>query len=209
MKGDFHGDRENPTLMQSFDRCNSLYEITTLRNEKSLMNYLNVNPIERDNVATNNFWNWFKDSKAVDQCGRPIAVYHGSNAKFQEFDMAKAVDGAHWFTPLKMHAESFGNYVIQANLSLQNPLEIQNSHLEKEWDNAHPSGEHDSRSLIFRDFVRVFVERAKALGCDGLIVRKMGDRDVVTDLFLAFDPCQIKASDNTGRFDPENPCIFE
>lgn len=36
-----------------------------------------------------NFWKWFGDSKVVDEQGRPLVVYHGTNAKFDTFDKKK------------------------------------------------------------------------------------------------------------------------
>ena len=47
--------------------------------------YLN----EQENVETNlndNFWNWFGDSKMVDENGNPMILYHGSSANFRVFN---------------------------------------------------------------------------------------------------------------------------
>jgi hypothetical protein len=35
-------------------------------------------PIAKSEPALRNFWNWFGDSKVVDEDGRPLVVYHGS-----------------------------------------------------------------------------------------------------------------------------------
>jgi hypothetical protein len=35
-----------------------------------------------------NFWRWFGDSEVVDDSGRPIICYHGTNADFSEFDIS-------------------------------------------------------------------------------------------------------------------------
>ena len=42
-----------------------------------------------DPVKLQNFWNWFDDSKVVDEQGRPLVVYHGTNNKFDTFDKLK------------------------------------------------------------------------------------------------------------------------
>jgi len=36
-----------------------------------------------------NFWKWFGDSKVVDEQGRPLVMYHGTNSSFEKFDKAK------------------------------------------------------------------------------------------------------------------------
>jgi hypothetical protein len=33
-----------------------------------------------------NFWNWFGDSKVVDEAGNPLVVYHGTDQSFDSFD---------------------------------------------------------------------------------------------------------------------------
>ncbi len=47
--------------------------------------YLN----EQEKVESNlndNFWNWFGDSKMVDEKGNPMVLYHGSSANFRVFN---------------------------------------------------------------------------------------------------------------------------
>ena len=36
-----------------------------------------------------NFWNWFGESKVVDENGNPLVVYHGTNTDFPSFDFKK------------------------------------------------------------------------------------------------------------------------
>jgi hypothetical protein len=42
-------------------------------------------PIHPTEEGVRNFWRWFGDSKVVDAEGRPLVVYHGSDAEFVEF----------------------------------------------------------------------------------------------------------------------------
>lgn len=46
--------------------------------------------IAKSAEALRNFWNWFGDSKVVDEDGRPLVVYHGSTKKFEIFDINKS-----------------------------------------------------------------------------------------------------------------------
>lgn len=39
-----------------------------------------------DPVKLQNFWNWFGDSKVVDDQGDPLVVFHGSKTQFHTFD---------------------------------------------------------------------------------------------------------------------------
>lgn len=123
--------------------------------------------------------------------GLPMVVYHGTNAKFSTFDMAKSRDGAHFFVANESHAASFGE-VKAYLLKIENPLEISQDDLDEEWDKEHPGGEQDERCLLPRDFVHLFVKRAHMLGHDGLIIRQMGDRDIQADMYLPLSPDQIQ-----------------
>lgn len=64
-----------------------------------------------------NFWKWFGDSKVVDNQGKPLVVYHGTNKSFNSFDKLKrgsvtsaksSMDGF-WFTTDKNLAGSYAN----------------------------------------------------------------------------------------------------
>ena len=49
-------------------------------------------PVNRkfmEQTETKQFRRWFGDSKVVDEDGKPLVVYHGSDADFDVFDMTK------------------------------------------------------------------------------------------------------------------------
>lgn len=58
--------------------------------------------IAKSEPALRNFWNWFGDSKVVDDKGRPLVVYHGARGKtdITEFDPKKGwkVDATYFAT---------------------------------------------------------------------------------------------------------------
>lgn len=153
------------------------------------------------------FKEWFRTSKAVDSAGKPLTLHHGSRAEFDVFEMDKARDGAHWFTPNESHAASFGDRIKEVYISIQNPLEISQDDLDAAWDVEHPDGYQDERSLLPRDFVKDFVKHAKEKGHDGLIIRDMGDREIQSDMFLPFSPEQIKLATENEAFSVKNPDI--
>ncbi len=49
--------------------------------------------IHADDESVRNFWRWFGDSKAVDDLGRPLVVYHGTNQDFDEFMLGAESQG--------------------------------------------------------------------------------------------------------------------
>lgn len=57
--------------------------------------------IARDERSVRNFWRWFGDSKVVDEQGRPVVIYHGTNADvdFVEFRPNTNELGIHVGTP--------------------------------------------------------------------------------------------------------------
>jgi hypothetical protein len=141
---------------------------------------------------------WFAGSKVVEEEGKPLVVYHGTDESFDAFDMDKAVDGAHFFTPNESHAASFGDpkpYYVK----MENPMEITQRDLDEAWDREHPDGEQDGRNLLPRDFVREFIERAKAEGHDGLVIREMADREIQADMYLPFNSAQIRSAAGEAR----------
>lgn len=89
--------------------------------------------IAKSEPALRNFWNWFGDSKVVDSQGRPLVVYHSTDADFNAFDITKAQIANYgrgfYFTAKKGKFD----YVVQgkkkepisAYLSLKNPVFMQ------------------------------------------------------------------------------------
>lgn len=67
---------------------------------------------------------FFKDSKARDEQGKLLTLYHGTNAKFNEFN---SNSGINWATPYKPYAEAFSNKrVITLHANIKNPIYVGN-----------------------------------------------------------------------------------
>ena len=78
------------------DAENPIYNGETINingQEKTVYNS-NGDRIAQSAEALRNFYKWFGDSKAVDEQGRPLVVYHGTYAEFDTFDKEK-IGGAH------------------------------------------------------------------------------------------------------------------
>lgn len=73
---------------------------------------------------------FFADSKVVDEQGRLLEVYHGTNNEFYTFDKNRLGTGTdqfgagYYFATDKNNAENYGKRVINAYLNIKNPFEI-------------------------------------------------------------------------------------
>lgn len=147
----------------------------------------NGQPIHPTEEGIRSFWRWFGDSKVVDEQGRPLVVFHGTDADIEAFDAERSKDAGVWFTPVAGAAEMYsgsreGANIIPAYVSLQNPYEAK-------------VGESRQDAL----------DKAIDRGHDGIIVR---DSDGSISTLAAFKPTQIKsATGNRGTFDPNSPDI--
>lgn len=90
-------------------------------------------------IHSNNFKRWFGNSKVVDESGKPLIVYHGSNADFTIFDKAKiAIDnlGTGFYFSNEDIANSYANRRTQERggkentyavyLKMEKPLDFSN-----------------------------------------------------------------------------------
>lgn len=164
-------------------------------------------------TKTDAFKKWFKDSKVVDDQGKPLVVYHGTNQEFEAFDPEAAAgayeadQGKFFFTDTKSTAEFYASgdaqlssqnrdgkaakpRVIEAYLSMQNPRIEDVGENAIDWWDQQP------------DYMwRMNVEQQ---GHDGLIINGADGETV----YVAASPTQIKSVNNVGTFDPEDPRIL-
>jgi hypothetical protein len=158
-----------------------------------------------DQTDTQEFKRWFGDSKVVDDEGRPLVVFHGTNEDFSTFERRTSTTKAYYFAADPAMASEYtngqeGGNVLPVYLSLRNPMVID----AKGAAFASIQAEDGTRTNE-----RALVKRAQAAGHDGLILRNVLDgagphgESVPTDVFVAFRPEQIKSAiGNRGTFDP-------
>lgn len=186
-------------------------------------------PIAGDMNKQLAFYNWFGDSKAVDDQGRPVVVYHGTASDFSQFDASllggntshpTAALGFFFSADPKMAASFVGEEnddgteymgapnanVIPAYVSLQNPLEMG----AQEFLGLIKEGNEAGGNAL--------IERMKAIReggqYDGVIIK--GDpvyfmewHELSKDTYVAFKPEQIKsATGNDGTFDANDPNLL-
>lgn len=151
-------------------------------------------------VRTKAFKSWFGDfendpknaSKVVDSNGEPLVVYHGTNAKFNEFETDIV-----YTTSNKKHAEEYGKNIIPLfanvrNLYLTEEDEVirdENGRKFKDSDKEDITvGYLDANDNVVNDLIK--------RGFDGA-------SDTNFDFIASFNPDQIKLADGTNTtFDP-------
>ncbi len=128
-----------------------------------------------------NFWRWFGDSKVVDADGKPLVVYHGTNADFDEFKVEMQRAGQYggngfFFTGNRSTAGNFGDVTMPVYLRAEVGI--------KEKREARRAG-----NAIEADHIR--------------------PTDDARDIWVVFSPTQIKSAiGNSGEFDPANQSIL-
>ena len=169
------------------------------------------------------FKNWFKDSKVVNEDGSPKVVYHGTDRQFDAFVTGDALGWGRgvYFTDNKTTAEEFGGNIIEAYLSIQNPYIDNQTILD---DNAVVNTEafkikneeflsdieevdREGRELTGADIPDMISEDGsflndvlRELGYDGVIAE--GSNNIEGFEIVAFEPTQIKSTENIGTFNP-------
>jgi hypothetical protein len=132
----------------------------------------------RDVTETPEFKRWFGDSKVVDANGKPLVVYHGTNAVFDAFNKAPV-----FVAKSKSAANNYGPVHMKLYVAINNPALLDDDKF---------------RSLAWN---QKEVEGLKARGFDGA-------KAIGQNVWAAFRPAQIKsATGNRGTFDPNDPDI--
>ena len=147
--------------------------------------------IEAD-INTPEFKAWFGDSKIVDEDGKPLIVYHGSDAEFNVFDRTKAranmdIQG-NFFSPWELDAQGYGGNVRAFYLSIKNPAPSSVAYsVLKKYQGQNNAGVKAREEL-------------ERMGYDGV------NND--NEEYIAFYANQIKSVYNRGTFSPESDNIY-
>ncbi len=160
------------------------------------------------------FKKWFGDSKVVDENGKPLVVYHGTNADFDTFDQSKigtATDMGIWgqgfyFGNIKT---PYGTKQMSVYLKMDNPFAINDFQTIEEIADYLDVSEFNFRlgsdGVIHfaQDQINQITSHIKEKGHDGVIMRSGNWVE-----YVVFNPEQIKSVNNQGTFDAENPNIY-
>jgi len=186
-------------------------------------------------VETKAFKNWFGESKVVDDTNKPIVVYHARRGDFESFDPlkseGKSAGTGTFFSSSPDVAATYNtsseHNIVPAYLSLKKPFVVDFNGAN--WNQGGsealvklPDGTDDDLLSYFGAGVDEVVSTddvarlAREQGYDGVIIRNVVDHGPAGrfatkeaenpgDIFIAFQPEQIKSVMNKGSFDPKDP----
>ncbi len=180
-----------------------------------------------DYMQLESFRSWFKQSAVVDESGDPRVVYHGTNKRFDAFEVSpKGTYGSGiYFCDTLDSAQCYVHedksaLIHAVFLSIQKPWVVKadfesQGAFEEDLDCpiieailALPNGrtllemaKNDAALREFNFLDARFTGVLKELGHDGIMsTYPDGSMEII-----AFDPRQVKSIKNTGGFDPLDP----
>jgi hypothetical protein len=196
---------------------------------------MRLSPAKAEPTNSPAFKAWFKDSKVVDENGKPLVVYHGSPyGEITTFDKTELVNAseAFFFTGDKSIAEHFTKQPIGEDsvrvpgitavyLSLRNPVTYKGNvenivTIDQLFEGMGLQASDVPGDLVDytgQDEAAVWKWYTEEPGVFGKL-REMGYDGFIAkergaNVFAAFSPNQIKsATGNNGNFDPLNDSIL-
>lgn len=157
-------------------------------------------------INTPEFKKWFAGSKALDESGKPLIVYHGDKwGKFHpgitEF---LTENSGSFFSSSKELGLSFANgeekFLYPVYLNISKPLIV--DYEGGDWFR----GNGRRKTKTNRTYLDIL--KAKREGCDGVIIKNVRDRGILSDHYIVFSLEQIKSIYNRGTWDESNPNIY-
>ena len=158
-------------------------ETITINGQEKTVYNSNGDRIAQSKEALENFYRWFGDSKVVDEQGRPLVVYHATNAEFDTFDTSRGeYKGYIWTTSER---DSFRAKYSLYNMPLY--IKIENPKVIKGFSYAYTR--QDTRERLINE------------GYDG-VDNGLGD-------YIAFNPNQIKSTQNRGTYSESENIYYQ
>lgn len=164
---------------------------------------------EQHNIEFNeNFYRWFGDSKITNKEGDPLIVYHGSDIKFDSFNVSKMRNGwlskGFYFTDNKTEAKHYGDKLYSVYLRLQNPFIIKSDVIKDdgtiEWAKSIKEQLYDIYPQLKKNDFKNATDILINKGHDGIINSN--------NLISVFKPNQIKSIENDGSWDINDNNIY-
>lgn len=161
-------------------------------------------------VRTKAFKNWFGDwennpkdaSKAVDENGEPLVVYHGTPKNFSTFK-----EGIIFTTTNETAADKHYGKVIPLFINIRNVKTI--DYKGKDYTQNPLKEEYPKPENVFETIDNI-ARVNKGKGFDGTIIQNVKDSTSYgIDEYIATNPNQVKsATNNTSRFSTSNNEIY-
>jgi hypothetical protein len=178
-------------------------------------------------LKTPQFKNWFGDSKALDDVGNPLVLYHATRDSFDQYAEVSGADfGFHFGTadaanarlegtrgllhiPGKGPSSLEGEHIQPVVLSIKKPLRVEDPGYFSVADPADNAFAMQLRDLgvnvkdgASNEELRAAIEKA---GYDGLVYDNLQEGG---QSWVALRPEQIKSVHNSGGFKSDDPSIL-
>ena len=214
---DISNSKENWGLLEPVTRQMALNNVLR-QNDVSFQ-------LKETDTNTENFKNWFKDSKVVDEEGNPLKMYHGTNHKFDKFQTEMIPQ---FFTTLREYAEGYTNTnnIMQVYLNIKKPFDTTDEEARKIYNEEFIPYIKEKRNRDIEpitvsrmvDFVEVDkglypflrkMQREGKLDYDGIIVDEKNDLFYSDSRsFIPLQANQIKSVYNYGAWDVNEANIY-
>jgi len=185
---------EKNILVRGVEAAPSLPEFIEVNGVMRPTTNSNGLPIHKTEEGVRNFYEWFGDSKVVDEQGRPLVVYHGTTRDFDEFKT-----GYFAFTSTNPEVANLaaGNQrgsVMPLYVKLENPMEVDAKGAG--WQSIQVDG----KKMDTVDVSRLAMQS----GNDGVIISNIDEYGFIGNNVVANASSQIKsATGNSGAFSTE------
>lgn len=198
------GTKLGITAKEAFDRFP--IRIASTSNTDSGNTFNQSNPSNQ--IGSHEFKKWFGSSKAVDDAGNPLIVFHGTNAEFDTFDdsfFGKTDEGfagkGFYFTNYGDITSEYGSKQIKAYLSAKNPF------ITEDYNEPFKKYGLDTNRDLSGETSKLLQDKLKKDGYDSVFVM---DYENNAHEYIVFSPNQIKsAKGNNGAFNPEDPNMYK
>lgn len=219
--------------MLALDRVSPEYKGETINIngvERSVYNS-EGNRIAKSEKALRAFYKWFGNSKVVDEQGRPLVVYHGTNAKFDTFRKMKGKvynflseieveRQGFFFTDNRDVAQNIGKIVMPVYLKSTNVFDLDSNYhsnfmkgFYKQLQDSQAEyleyGTSEAWEFFDGETGKAFIKYLQENGYDGATFEETPYEDAETiKTNVVFSPNQIKSVDNRGTFDLNDANIY-
>ena len=152
-------------------------------------------------INTPEFKRWFGDSKAVDENGRPLVMYHGTVAEFDVFNVKKQGKNdtgffgrGFYFTPIERLARyyAYNKIVMPVYLKINNPLDLSDIAYEE----IHNIGIERLKEL------GIYTKEAQSFIDNPVEIERNGEKVLATttlEHYIAENKLGKKLSDNAKK----------
>lgn len=188
--------------------------------------------IAKSKEALENFYKWFGDSKVVDEQGRPLVVYHGTNAEFDTFKKMKGKTytflseieverQGFFFTENRDVAQNIGKNVMPVYLKSTNIFDLDNNYhsdfMKKFYKQLEDSqaeyleyGASEPWEFFDGKTGKAFTKYLQESGYDGATFEETPYEDAETiKTNVVFNSNQIKSTQNRGTYSESENIYYQ